>query len=203
MIREQVERSDRIITAILDFARNRPAQPGPCRISAIISKAREQAALSAAVEFIQIVPEDLPLLYVDETQITQVLHNLITNAAQVMNNRGRITVECTVVPEEVRDPRPAASQRGPHPPMVAVRVADTGPGIAPDSLARIFEPFFTERPQGIGLALTICRSFVENNHGTITVASELGRGTTFTVALPAIANGNPPTAGPPRSNSDR
>jgi len=67
---------------------------------------------------------------------------------------------------------------------VAVDVADTGSGIRPEHLDRLFHALFTTKDVGIGLGLAICKEFVEANKGTITVKSEVGKGTTFTVLLP-------------------
>jgi signal transduction histidine kinase len=68
--------------------------------------------------------------------------------------------------------------------MIAVDVADTGSGIRPEHLPRLFEPLFTTRDVGIGLGLAFSRDFVRANNGTISVVSEVGKGTTFTVLLP-------------------
>ena len=89
------------------------------------------------------------------------------NAAQAMPGGGTL--------------RLAAGRQGS---TIAVDVADTGCGIKPEHLDRLFHPLFTTKDVGIGLGLAICKEFVEANRGTISVVSELGKGTTFTVTLP-------------------
>ncbi|MBI4579298.1 MAG: HAMP domain-containing histidine kinase [Planctomycetes bacterium] len=111
----------------------------------------------------------------NEGALLQVLFNLVINARQAMlGRRGRLTVD-------------AAARDG----EVEINVRDTGCGISPENLDRVFEPFFTtkggaERPdrRGLGLGLAICRDMIEELHGTITVASQLNVGTTFTIRLP-------------------
>jgi PAS domain S-box-containing protein len=102
-------------------------------------------------------------------QINQVFLNLLLNAAQAIPEKGTITVETAV----------DAGQ-------VVVRVTDTGVGISPENLPKLFSPFFTTKPvgKGTGLGLSISYNIVRKHHGTIEVRSEVGRGSTFTVRLP-------------------
>ena len=109
-------------------------------------------------------------LRANETQITQLLLNLIINAFQAMEQEGGTLTLST------------GSENG----SVIFKVADTGPGIAPEILSRVFEPFFTtkEMGRGTGLGLAIVRQIADEHRGRITVESELGKGTTFTLVLP-------------------
>jgi len=207
-IEEQVERSSRIITNLLDFARGRPAQVEECRVEDILHEAVRQAALPTGVEVAFGVPDGLPQVMVDPGQMVQVFLNLLANAGQAMGGTGRITVEVRSQKSEGRrqnetgtadsgerieegargqgtggreDPEPRT--RNPEP-GVMVFVKDAGPGIAPEALPRIFEPLFTTKSRGVGLGLAICKSFVERNGGVISVESEPGKGATFIVTLP-------------------
>jgi signal transduction histidine kinase len=112
---------------------------------------------------------DLSFLSLDSGQMKQVFLNLITNAAQAMPAGGRLSVCTARVGNEV-----------------AVSVADTGEGISPEMQARIFEPFFTTKPVGMGtgLGLSVSLGIVEEHGGRITVESQVGQGSTFTVWLP-------------------
>ncbi len=118
--------------------------------------------------------DPVPLVLADEAGLSQVLVNLIANAAQAFPtsepDRNRIVIRS----------KTASDGR------VLVEVSDTGPGISPEILPRIFDPFFTTKPtgQGTGLGLSICHNLVTALGGEITCATELGRGTTFTVLLP-------------------
>lgn len=116
----------------------------------------------------------------DALQIRQVLFNLFLNARQAMksSHSGRLTVEAERTGEEVH-----------------ITVKDNGPGIAPDLLARIFEPLQTTKTEQngkvtrcSGLGLALCRDLVHENHGTLTAESVVGEGTTFHIRLPAATN---------------
>ncbi len=117
---------------------------------------------------------DLACVLADEGQLGQVIGNLVLNAAQAQPRDGRIRVAATNEAE-----------------WIALRVSDTGHGIRPEDLDRVFDPYFTTRPSGSGLGLAVTHSIVQRHGGRIRVASELGQGTTFTVLLPAHAGPAP------------
>ena len=114
------------------------------------------------------------IVFADAYYLRQVIENLVRNAREAMDGqegaRLRVTVE--------RDAGHAI-----------VRVADNGPGIAPDKLDRIFQPFVSTKGKGMGLGLAICREIVEAHAGRIEVESTVGQGTTFTLRLPLYADG--------------
>src|SRR2546422_11261952 len=123
------------------------------------------------VEVVLDVTEDLPTLWADAHRLHQVLVNLIVNAQHAMRgvtSARRLTLTTRFDRERDR---------------VWLEVGDTGSGIPPEIRARIFEPFFTTKPsgQGTGLGLSLCQGIVEEHGGTITVASEPGRGARFRI----------------------
>ncbi|MBX3248931.1 MAG: PAS domain S-box protein [Myxococcales bacterium] len=122
---------------------------------------------------------------VDEGQIGQVLQNLLLNGAQAMPKGGRITVTAENVELDARSGIPVEDGR-----YVRLSVADHGVGIAPEHLGKIFDPYFTTKDTGTGLGLATSYSIVKNHGGHILVESELGRGTTFHVYLPASEGGS-------------
>jgi signal transduction histidine kinase len=121
----------------------------------------------------------LPLVAADEHQLRQALLNLMRNAAEAMKQGGRLKVV-------------AAREGG----MVQLTIADSGQGIAREHLAKIFDPFFSTKEGGTGLGLALTQQIIAEHGGSITVDSEVGRGTRFTVRLPAIdASCEPEMAG--------
>jgi signal transduction histidine kinase len=111
----------------------------------------------------------VPPVPVDVRQIEQLVMNLLLNAAHACKNGGAIEVNVSSVDRKVR-----------------VDIADTGVGMIPEVRNRAFEPFFTTKAKGTGLGLPICRKIVEAHGGTISLASEPGKGTTVTVELPQV-----------------
>src|SRR5205823_2109505 len=112
------------------------------------------------------LPADLPDVLADPDQVRIVLSNLVRNAREAMPQGGRLTIR-------------AHAADG----AVELAVADTGVGIAPESLSRILEPLYSTKARGLGLGLAIARAILEKNRGNLRVASTPGQGSTFTVRL--------------------
>jgi PAS domain S-box-containing protein len=117
----------------------------------------------------------------DKGQIGQVVQNLVINAVQAMPDGGRIQIEMR---NSEQPPALAASPDGPRR-HVWLRISDSGQGIPPEHLGRIFDPYFTTKQSGSGLGLATVYSIVRKHQGHIEVESEIGRGTTFRIWLPA------------------
>src|SRR4029077_4374419 len=149
----------------------------PARPSALVRNAVDSVALQLESRGLRLVIDaapDVPSVFADRAQIERVIINLLTNAARATPSGGTITVS-------------AALRDG----AVAFSVADTGAGIPRDYLPRIFEPFIQvpdSAAGGSGLGLTIPRRIVEAHGGQLTVQSDLGRGSTFTFAVPIEAH---------------
>jgi signal transduction histidine kinase len=120
------------------------------------------------------VPDSLPLVAGDETQLELALSNLVTNALDAMPDGGHLTVTATTEPDRA-----------------IVEVADSGSGIAPDVIDRIFEPWVTTKPEGrgTGLGLSIARDVVQRMGGTIGAATRPGGGTVLRITLPSADAG--------------
>ena len=169
---KEIQRMDGIIRALLDFSRPAPSpEPGPVDLAAIAEHALALATVQK--RFVQVDVEtrfapDLPAGRGEANRLTQVLLNLLDNAAQAMEGRGRVTLTTGLAET-----------------WVYLEVADTGPGINAEDLPHIFEPFFTSKEpgQGTGLGLSVSLSIVESLGGKLTVESEPGRGSVFTVYL--------------------
>lgn len=132
---------------------------------------------------------ELPLIFADPQQLEQVLINLCFNAAEAMPDGGVLGVRVRAKPESPSERRNDAPET---PREIVVEVADTGAGIDPGNLPKVFRPFFTTKEKkGMGLGLSVCKRIVAGHDGRIEVASAPGGGTTFTIHLPAGGNGNP------------
>jgi len=128
------------------------------------------------------LPDGLPPLGADQHQLTQVFANLLINAYEALEGRGRIAISATLA----RTAAAGALLPDGHQPVdtVIVDVADDGPGMMPEVAAKIFNPFFTTKAQGSGLGLAIVRKIVDAHEGRIDMSTADGRGTRFRVTLP-------------------
>jgi PAS domain S-box-containing protein len=153
---------------------------------------------SRAVCVLSIAGDLLPV-EADPGQLGQVIQNIVLNAAQAMPLGGRIEVTARNVPAAAVPGLPPGLQGD----LVAIAVRDEGTGIPPEHLPRIFDPYFTTKEKGSGLGLATSYSIVRNHDGAITVASEPGKGSTFTVYLPASRAERMPEGAPPPPPSTR
>lgn len=187
IVQHEVERLDTTVRDLLQFARPRQLHRVPSDLIALsehILRVIQPQCTEAGV-VVHRVYHDLPLTLVDVGQMEQVLLNLYTNALQAMPDGGILTVACQLAPEtgDVQIPGENGEQTGG---FIEIIVNDTGSGIAPDHLGRIFQPFFTTKAHGSGLGLPITRRLVEDHGGQLHVESHLGYGSTFTVHLPLV-----------------
>jgi len=164
----QVHVCDRTIAALLDFARPEQAVVEATDIHAVVEEVLGAAAVPAGVSVELQLDPNVPSVRADRHQIAEVFANLLSNACQALRDRGSIRISTGVEADGE---------------TVAIEFADTGPGIAPEHLDRIFDPLFTTKAKGIGLGLVVCKRFVERQGGTLEVRSEPGQGAVFTVRL--------------------
>jgi len=170
------------------------------KIAPIGSIVRESArfALSGAASDLELsIADDLWDCEVDPSQIQRVIENLVINADQAMKHGGTIEIraENEVQRIEVRAP----DRRTEFDKLVKIKVADHGKGIRKEDLQRVFDPYFTTKVDGNGLGLATVHNIVRRHGGRISVSSEIGQGTTFTVYLRAAARPARPSTVPPES----
>jgi signal transduction histidine kinase len=158
---------DKIVSDLQDYARPVGADSVqanlPDLVKAIVSNVKIPRGVNVSVD----IQDGSSNLRLDPVLFRRVLTNLILNAVQSMPNGGRLTIAGSTTDGSL-----------------TVAVQDTGIGIAPENLAKIFNPFFTTKAQGQGLGLAVCKRLVEAQNGTITVKSEIGCGSTFTLKIP-------------------
>jgi len=176
---EEVERLDRVVQELLDFAK--PTSPDRTLSDPNDLVEQALALIAEDAQFRDVTIErrfapDLPQVFVDPLQVRQALLNLFLNGIEAMEGGGTLTLETAV------------TRGGQDAPSVSVGISDTGEGMTPDEIAKLFEPFYTTKPKGTGLGLTIVSRILEQNGGQITVTSASGEGTTFTVRLPIAAH---------------
>ncbi|WP_447972840.1 ATP-binding protein [Nitrospira sp. Kam-Ns4a] len=194
VVAEDVERIERLIQEILDYARYMEPKFAVQDLNEIVASCLYFIEVKAATKDILIQRDlagDLPPVRLDRQQVKQVLLNLFLNAMDAMSERGgRLTVRTHRLTKANGDG------------WVQIEVADTGSGITPENLEHIFDPFYTTKHasgerEGTGLGLTIVHQIVQEHRGYIEVESEVGRGTTFFVNLPVNPLQTPVHTGPP------
>ncbi|MDD5332844.1 MAG: PAS domain S-box protein [Rhodoferax sp.] len=170
IIKEEIASSERIVSDLLDAVRTKPAQPELVAVSELLAQTLHKLVVPASVSVKLDIPAALPPLRADPMQIQQVLRNLIGNALEAMPDGGTLELGAA-------ENRPAGS--------VAISVRDSGTGMTPEVLAKLFQPLFTTKARGIGLGLVVVKNLVQANGGSVQVASVAGKGSLFTVTLPS------------------
>jgi two-component system NtrC family sensor kinase len=168
----ELTRSTKLVRNLLDFARQSPPKFREVDINEVINRSFELAAHSAKLQHVQVLKEFdpvLPKVSADFDQLQQVCTNLIMNAIQAMPEGGTLTIRTSADDTQVK-----------------IEVQDTGVGISPENMRKLFTPFFTTKREvkGVGLGLAVSYGIIQRHKGRIEVQSKEGEGTTFTVYLP-------------------
>ena len=179
-----------IVKQLLNFSRKVDQDLRPIGAITVIKEALKflRSTIPSTIEIRSHLPESDVIIFADPIQINQILMNLCTNAAQAMENTGgilEITVENELLPKDAVVGH-LDLNAGEY---VKITVKDTGPGIDPEVIEQIFDPYFTTKEfgKGSGMGLSIVLGIVKNHSGAITVDSQPGKGTTFTMLFPAVA----------------
>ena len=181
---------------LLTFAQGGDPVRKTLPLAPVIERAARGATANTPTQLSFHFEDNLPTVEADEGQIVQVLHNMSLNAVQAMPGGGSLQISAGLVssPEGLAAVGDATAPAGAY---IEVIVRDSGTGIAPEHLPKIFDPFFSTRTNGTGLGLAIAYSVVRKHDGVIRVESHLGAGTTFTIYLPVSPQAAPPAAPPP------
>lgn len=172
IIIEEANGLNRITTEFLEFSRQTSPEMQPVSVDTLLTRLLQfmgPTLLASEIHISYVLADDVPVVMMDKSQIEQVVRNLIINAAQAMPRGGYITVATRYY---------SAAQ------IVEMSFSDTGVGIPPDKLEKIFAPFFTTKTKGTGLGLAIARKIVETHGGRLTARSISGEGSTFSIHLP-------------------
>ena len=167
---KEIRRLNRVVADFLSYAG--PSQPAlvGCDLNQLIQESlsiiKPEADKKRIDLKIELSPK-MPPIQADPSQIKQALLNLLLNSLQALENSGEISVT-------------SESKNG----WITVAIKDTGPGISPENLSKVFTPFFTTKEEGVGLGLGIVERIIQNHKGRISVESQEGRGTVFAIELP-------------------
>jgi two-component system sensor kinase FixL len=177
---EQALRAGQIIRRLREFVSRGETAKRAETVSKLIEDASALALIGAREQGIAIrvgLDPQVDVVLADRVQVQQVLVNLLRNACEAMqqSDRRELTITARPVP----------------PDRVAITVADTGPGIAEEVATRLFQPFVTTKPTGMGVGLSICRTIVEAHGGRLTLERNGPEGATFCMTLPAARRGEP------------
>ncbi len=193
LVIRETKRCAAIIRRLLDFARDKTPETKYQDLNRIVAETARILERPASLDDVEIeldLEGELPAVWIDADLIKQVVMNMLANARDAIEKSGRITLRTR------RCPQPRRPEPGMAPvPMVEITVTDTGCGIPPANLKKIFDPFFTSKDvgKGTGLGLSVSHGIVKAHGGSIEVDSTLGEGSSFRVYLPI----NPPEAPAP------
>lgn len=182
-LREAFQRLDRITRDLLTFSADSTLNLAPTQLNRVLRRSVDEIRFQAnpGVVIDESYGADLPLVMADADRLQEVFTNILLNALAAVEEGGTVRVS-------------TSARRT----VVTVAIEDNGPGIAPEHLKKIFNPFFTTRSQGTGLGLPIARKTVEAHRGCIRVHSRPGKGSRFEVSLPAVRGGK--RVGPPAAD---
>jgi two-component system, NtrC family, sensor kinase len=188
-IASEAIRAASIVRGLLDFARQRPAERKPSSINDILQKCIDLIAYelrSNSIQWVLDLSPALPITMVDPHQLQQVFINVLNNSWQAMcatHKQGLLRITTGIGPSTF------FAGRADEPDMIRITIQDNGPGIPRELLLRIFDPFYTTKPdgQGTGLGLSICHGIIAEHDGHIWAESEVGQGATIFIELPIVS----------------
>ncbi len=172
-ITQEVDRLNQIVESFLRSAKPTPLSRQPTDLNDLADETLASLAPQAERQQVKIhrhFDRALPKLSVDYHQLRQALMNLLINALQAMPNGGELRLSTSIDTHDRRE--------------VGIAIEDTGCGIPPEHLPRLFDPYFTTKPRGFGLGLSMVEQIVQNHGGRIDISSRIGNGSVFTILLP-------------------
>jgi two-component system, NtrC family, sensor kinase len=170
LIISEASRAKEIVQGLLSFARETKLRESEMNVNDLLEDVLALITNQSLFYNIKIEKsfyQDISAINADETKLKQVFLNIILNAAQAMEGNGKLIISTTTDKRQIK-----------------IRIQDTGPGIPPENMDKLFSPFFTTKEKGTGLGLAISYGIIERHKGKIDVYSELGKGSTFTIILP-------------------
>ena len=170
IIKSEIAVSERMASDLMDAVFTRPPHPEAVGVAELIGRILRKRAMPPSVSVKLEIPGMLPLLWVDAMQMDQLFDNLVSNGVEAMPEGGVLEIRAV-------GNKPEGT--------VTVSVRDTGIGMTPEQMGKLFQPLFTTKARGIGLGLVVAKNLAEANGGRVEVQSEAGKGSVFFVTLPA------------------
>lgn len=168
-INEDIARMNKIILDLLDYSRIKTLERRSVNVNKLIEDLLLRSNIPENITVDKNFQENISKIFVDGLRFEQILINIINNAFEAMESGGKLTIVTSQVNYEIE-----------------IQIKDTGCGIESNNLEKIFEPFYTTKVKGIGLGLGITKRLIEAHDGTISVQSQIGKGTTFKLKFPLI-----------------
>jgi two-component system sensor histidine kinase AtoS len=206
----ELDRMDGIVEELLELSKPPRLRCAPLAIATVLDRVLEvynERMQQQNILLKTAVTPNLPLVLADAEQLQRSFANLVLNAIEAMPTGGELQVACRLMPKALVDFAASGLGQGLdesrdvpavvhdlYASSVEVVISDSGAGIPPKQLERLFTPFQTTKSKGTGLGLALTHKIIEEHHGSIHVTSQVGQGTTFTITLPILASGTLPPA---------
>ncbi|MDY7075516.1 MAG: PAS domain S-box protein [Chloroflexota bacterium] len=172
-IQTHVQRATAIIESLRNLTQIHTPRKVRIDLASVIDRAVSTSQVPGSVELVRETPQEKWYVDADREQLHMAFENIIRNAVEAMEGQGKLTILARAVSPAGR-------------PFAQISFADTGPGIEPDHLDKIFQPLFSTKVTGLGFGLAICQQIIERHGGTVEAQSEPGQGATFVVRLPLL-----------------
>lgn len=192
LLQNSIQRMDQTLMRLIGYANPVTLDSRPCDVRAIIDFAFNDARIRedfAHIQWVLDIPESLPLIQADESRIQEALTAVLLNACQAATPKGKVTISSSVLPVGKQYPGVGARREdyfseGEN--ALCVEIRDTGPGLLPEQLNRIMQPFYSTRSsgQGLGLGLPLARKIIDAHRGLLRIESTSGEGTVVRIFLP-------------------
>jgi signal transduction histidine kinase len=163
----EVIRANNVISNLLSFGSGREIALARIQVVDVINDAMSSFVLRDTIDLSMAIEPDLPPILGDSSHLIRALQNLVANAQDAMESGGRLHIAANGIDDSVE-----------------IIISDTGSGIAPENIDKIFDPLYSGKLSGTGLGLAICQEIITKHYGSISVVSEMGIGTSFTICLP-------------------
>ena len=169
----EIARANDVISNLLSFGSNREIAFSQIEIGDVINDSVTSFVLHENIDLSVTIESKLPLVLGEASHLVRALQNLVANAQDAMENGGRLRIDACGIEGSVE-----------------IVISDTGSGIDPKNIDRIFDPLYSEKFNGTGLGLAICQEIINKHNGSISVESKVGTGTSFTIRIPlAVQDG--------------